>query len=374
MKDRGDVWKPAYTISPSIARTLMDIEAVRAVVENTPLSPAVEAELRHKARLRSTHFSTQIEGNKLSLREAREVVERRKRTFHGRERDVSEVSNYWDALLRVENWVTRKVVFSEDLVRKLHAIVERGPRAGSSPYRGGQNVIRDSASGAVVYLPPQARDVPGLMAGLARWVRRAEGDRVPVPVIAALVHYQFVTVHPYYDGNGRTARLLATFILQKGGYGLNGFFSMEEHHARDLAGYYAALEVHQRHNYYDGRAGADLTPWVGYFTGLLAEVFARVRDETVKMAKKGVRAEPELLRRMEHRARTVLSMFVRQDRITTNDAAGVLGLSSRMARLLLKKWAGDGWLVPTDTSNRGRAYRLSAKYRQFIGNPPAKAP
>jgi Fic family protein len=63
-----------------------------------------------------------------------------------------------------------------------------------------------------------------------------------------------VTIHPYYDGNGRTARLLATFILHKGGYGLGGFFSPEEHYARDLQSYYRALTTHPHHNYYSEEA------------------------------------------------------------------------------------------------------------------------
>ena len=79
-----------------------------------------------------------------------------------------------------------------------------------------------------------------------------------------MVHYQFMTIHPYYDGNGRTARLLATFILHKGGYGLGGFFSLGEHYARGLQGYYRALTIHPRHNY-SGRREADLTPWLEYF-------------------------------------------------------------------------------------------------------------
>src|SRR3990167_9084682 len=113
-------WGPTYAISPKIAKALMEIEAAKAVVENTPLSPAIEAELRHKARVRSTHYSTRIEGNRLTLKEAEAVIEKKKTHFHGRERDVREVRNYWDALLKVWDWAAKRVEFTEDLIRRLH--------------------------------------------------------------------------------------------------------------------------------------------------------------------------------------------------------------------------------------------------------------
>ena len=201
-------WFPCYTLTPSIARWLMEIEAARAVVEHTPLPPTVEAELRHRARLRSTHYSTRIEGNRLSLGEAAQVIEGQRHTFQGRERDVGEVQHYWNALLKVEEWAAQNRPLTEDLIQRLHALVEYSPRSRPTPYRDGQNVIRDSASGGIVYLPPEAQDVPGLMSALVAWVQSAEKDGVPVPLIAGLVHYQFVTIHPNYDGNRRTARLL----------------------------------------------------------------------------------------------------------------------------------------------------------------------
>jgi len=136
------LWLPRYTLTPAIARALMDIEAARAVVEQTPLPPAAEAELRHRARIRSTHYSTSIEGNRLTLAEAEQVVEGKKTQFHGRERDVDEVKNYWNALLRVEEWAAKKIPFTEELVRKLHARIKEGARAKPTPYRDGQNAIR----------------------------------------------------------------------------------------------------------------------------------------------------------------------------------------------------------------------------------------
>ena len=367
------VWQPKYAITPATASHLMAIEAARAVVAQTPLPPDVEAELRRRARLRSTHFSTRIEGNRLTLAEAQEAIEHPSAAVAGRERDVAEVRCYWNALLRVEEWAEKRVPLTEDLLRRLHALVHRGSRAAPTPYRDGQNVIRDSATGAIVYLPPEARDVPALMAELVGWISRSERDALPTPIIAALAHYQFVTIHPYYDGNGRTARLLATLILHRGGYGLGGFFSLEEHHARALPGYYQALIAHPHHNYYEGRADAELTSWLEHFTHTLARVFTEAKDAALHLAGSGRTAEPPELRRLDTRARIVLGLFAQADRIAAPDVAKALGLSDRMARLLLRQWVDDGWLVIADPSRRGRAYALSAVYRQFVGNSSAMA-
>lgn len=360
-------WQPKYTLTPAIARGLMEIEAARAVVEHTPLSPAVEAELRHRARVRSTHYSTRIEGNRLTLAEAEQVIEGRRREFHGRERDVAEVRNYWHTLLRVEEWAAKETPLTEDLIRRLHALVMKGSRSKPTPYRDGQNMIRDSVTGRIIYLPPEAQDVPDLMAALVDWANQAEKEGLPVPLIAALVHYQFVTIHPYYDGNGRTARLLSTYVLYRGGYDLHGFFSLEEHHARDLEAYYRSLAVHPHHNYYEGRAEADLTPWLEYFVKTLARVFTMAKEETLRSIGEGIPAEPEELRRLDRRARVVLLLFANAEQIKAADVAVALGLSRRMARELLKGWVDDGWLVVANPSKRARAYGLSAIYRQFIG-------
>ena len=364
----SSLWSPRYTLTPAIARGLMQIEAARVLVDHTPLSPAAEAELRAQARVQAAHYSTFIEGNRLTLAQAKQVVADEKVQIAGRERDVSEVRNYWNALLRVEEWAEKKKPLTEELIRRLHALVEKGPRARPTPYRDGQNAIKNSATGALIYLPPEAKDVPILMASLVAWAAEAERSGLPVPIIAALVHYQFVTVHPYYDGNGRTARLLATFILHKSGYGLNGFFSLEEHHAKDLQGYYQALTVHPHHNYYFGRSEADLTAWLEYFISSLAEVFEAVRCRAQKCAVEGLEVEPEDLRRLDHRARVVLGLFARKETIIAPQVAEVLGLSQRMARNLLGTWVKEGWLEVANPSRRARSYSLSAKYRQYIGS------
>ncbi len=74
-----------------------------------------------------------------------------------RERDVREVRNYWNALLRLEDWAEKGRPLTEELVRSFHALVEYGLRASPTPYRDGQNVIRVLLSGSIVYLPPESR-------------------------------------------------------------------------------------------------------------------------------------------------------------------------------------------------------------------------
>ncbi len=89
------------------------------MVERTPLTLAVRDEPRRQARLRSTRYSTRIESDRLTLAEAQRVIEGQKTEFHSRERDVREVCNYWNALLRVEEWAARRTTLTEDLIRNL---------------------------------------------------------------------------------------------------------------------------------------------------------------------------------------------------------------------------------------------------------------
>ncbi len=139
---------------------------------------------------------------------------------------------------------------------------------------------RDS-HGGIVYLPPEAKDVPGLMKELVRWIEQSETTQ-PIPAVAGIAHYQFVTIHPIYDGNGRTARVLATWLLYRGGYDFGKFYALEEFYARDLDGYYNALQLHPNHNYYEGRAFAEMTSWLEYFIWGMAAIFETVAREVTR--------------------------------------------------------------------------------------------
>lgn len=354
----------SFLFTASIVRNLQIIERVRENIRLTVINPVIAEQLRQQAHIRSTHYSTRIEGNRLTLKETEQVIQQGK-LFPGRERDVIEVERYYQALQQVEKWVEGKQEITELRIRKIHSILYKGRNARPSAYRDGQNVIRE-INGDIVYLPPEAQDVPSLMTELVDWLKKSLVN-LPVPVIAGMFHYQFVTIHPFFDGNGRTARTLTTWILYRNGYDLGKFYALEEFYSEDLEGYYNALITHPHHNYYFGRDKADVTPWLEYFLKGMAVVFNRVAEEVGRQSTEKKQGENiNLLRALDHRARRVLALFSTQETIQSGDVARLLGISTRQARELLTQWCEQGWLTIRDASRKGRKYVLSQSHQELV--------
>lgn len=358
------MFTPCFYITSAITKALMSVERDRQAITLLPIDVEMLASLRETARLAATHYSTQIEGNRLTQTQVQETLAGAR--FPGRERDTTEVRHYYRALEEAERLAQRSIPLAEADIRHIHGLVIDG-RPFPTPYRDGQNVIRDSLSGSIVYLPPEAKDVPTLMAGLVAWINDAlERGELPAPIIAALAHYQFATVHPYYDGNGRTARLLTTLILHRSGYGLKGIYSLEEYYAQNLPGYYEALSVGPSHNYYFGRAEADVTGFVAYFCQGMAESFAAIRSQAAAAARRGAQDRSPLLRQLDPRRRRLLDLFRRQGTATADEIAMHLGLSPRTVGALARDWLSEGFLSLHDASRKNRSYRRGPDYEQFV--------
>lgn len=346
----------------------MAIEADRQVIMELPITVELLAGLRYSAQLSATHYSTQIEGNRLTQAQVEHVLAGAH--FPGRERDEAEVRNCYKALEYVESVAADAGLVDEETIRRVHGLVMTG-KTSASPYREGQNVIRDAASGAIVYLPPEAPDFPALMSDLFAWIaEQLERRELPVPIVAAIAHYQYATVHPYYDGNGRTARLLATLVLHRGGYGLKGIYSLDQHYARDLGAYYKALSVGPSHNYYMGRAESDITGFVGFFCQSMADALGAVRARAAEAAAgSSATDDSAVLRRLDPRRRRLLELFHATPTATTTQMAAHLGLSARTVSSLVPRWVEEGFLEVADASRRSRAYRLTPPYDRLARRP-----
>jgi Fic family protein len=362
---KSSMFQPRFSLNAPVVKALMAIEADRQVVAGLPLTTRMLDALRRTARLLSTHFSTQIEGNKLTQTQVEAVVEG-EGTFPGRERDEAEVRHYFAALEYVEKLGRERKRLTERDIRTIHGLVMTG-RSKPTPYRDGQNVIRDGRTGRTVYMPPEATDVPGLMRDVVTWMSGELAEKqLPMPVIAALAHYQFATIHPYFDGNGRTARLLTTLILHRSGYGLNGIYSLEEYYAANLEGYYTGLAVGESHNYYFGRAEGDITPFVEYFCIGMASAFGSVRARAEEASRQHGLDESPKLRQLSPQQRQSLGLFLRVKIVTAKDVASYFKHSPRSASSLCTRWVKAGFLKIENPSTKRRSYRLADAYEQLV--------
>ena len=123
--------------------------------------------------------------------------------------------------------------------------------------------VYDSQTGKPDYIPPEYIDIPGLLDELVEYVNTTDDHPL---IVAAIVHYQLVTIHPFEDGNGRTARLLSGYILDINGYGFNGIGSLEEYYAYDVSEYYEAIQMGLPALYYSGRNEPPHPEiWINYF-------------------------------------------------------------------------------------------------------------
>jgi Fic family protein len=118
-------FEPKFTITPRIASSLMRIEAAKQAVQHLPITPSVLASLHESSRLISTHYSTMIEGNRLTQQQVTQVIAKQEH-FPGRDRDEREVLGYYAALAKAEQLAAGTIIVTEKHVQTLHALVMAG--------------------------------------------------------------------------------------------------------------------------------------------------------------------------------------------------------------------------------------------------------
>lgn len=355
------MFKPNFSINPTIAQLLINIELSKNEIQNLPVTPSVLISLRESARLQTIHYSTAIEGNRLTLEQVEDVL-KMGTSLPGRIRDQEEILGYYAALEYVRKRALSARILIEKDIQLIHALVmgkgKTEKKVKPTPWRDGQNAIYDSSTKKIVYLPPEAHDVPVLMADLVAWIDKSEKTSLQYPLIAALAHYQCATIHPYFDGNGRTARLLTTLVLSRGKYDLKGIYSLEEYYAKDLQSYYQALSLGPSHNYYLGRAQADITPWIEYFLSGMYDSFSKIKTHALVAYYKGHPDKSATLRMLDDKQRAILKLFKKSKIITSIAVSTFFDISPRKARDLCQKWVLDGFLVLKDPSKKNRSYEL----------------
>ncbi|HKZ34833.1 MAG TPA: Fic family protein [Patescibacteria group bacterium] len=272
------MYTPKFTISYSILKNVATIEACKEVITNAPLIPQWEAKFRHEALVRTVYHGTHIEGNNLTYTEAQAIIEGKK--VAGRERDIQEIINYRNVLKYIEEaYKNREKPITEETVKDIHKLTVARilPFEQSGVYRKEQVVVKNSKTGEVSFRPPNAIEVSHLVSDFCAWVNSAEAKELSPVLRSGITHYEITRIHPFLDGNGRTARAIATLVLYKEGYDIRKFFSLEEYFDKNSFGYYQALQSVSHEN-------KDLTHWLEYFSTGLALELTRMKERVQRLS------------------------------------------------------------------------------------------
>jgi Fic family protein len=264
-------FKPIFTITNRITAGLTRIERARGFLEAATLSDAWVREMGRRALILEAHHTTHIEGTRLTLEQAKRLLEGNP-VPEADPDDVRELLNYRKAFDFVSEYLETSGPITEGLVREIHKRLVEGVRGGAAApgeYRKIQNYVVNSVTGATVYTPPPAHDVPIMMAELVDWLNR-EQEVHPV-LVSGVAQFQFVHVHPFLDGNGRTSRLLSTLSLYRAGYDFKRLFTISEYYDRDRAAFYNAIQSVRG-------SGMEMTGWLEYFVEGLATQLTEVRE------------------------------------------------------------------------------------------------
>ena len=272
------MFDPQYQITNKILRDTALVEAARQLIDNASLIPAWERQFQEEAQIRQTYHSTHIEGNKLTFTEAQQVfLEGKDATIIARDRDIQEILNYRSVIKYInENQINN---LNEDMMLQMHRLIvdKLLDQQQAGKYRQVQVAIINNRSKEIIFQPPQHHQVSQLVSDFFEWLNNPEVAEIPAAIKAGILHYELVRIHPFVDGNGRTARVMAMLLLYQEGYDIRQFFCLDEYYDQDAAAYYTALQSVNDTGQY--------TQWLEYFVHGLAIEFNRVKERVVELSR-----------------------------------------------------------------------------------------
>ena len=288
-------FNPKFTITNSITAGLTRIERARGFLEAATLSEDWVREMGNRALVLEAHHTTHIEGTQLTLDQA-ERLWQGDSVPEADTDDARELLNYRKAFDFVSEYLKSGDPITEGLIREIHKrLVEgvRGESAAPGEYRKIQNYVVNSVTRETIYTPPHTHDVPIMMAELVDWLN-CEHETHPI-LMSGIAQFQFVHIHPFLDGNGRTSRLLSTLCLYRSGYDFKRLFTISEYYDRDRGNFYHAIQsVRER--------GMDMTEWLEYFLEGLTTQLAEIRQRGEQAIRRDVLVKQHALSERQTKA------------------------------------------------------------------------
>ena len=302
--------------------------------------------------------SSRIEGTQTEINEAllsEEFIQPEKRD------DWRGVRAYIDAMNTAIQEL-EKLPLSNRLLKTTHAILLRGVRGEHKQpgeFRVSQNWIGGSSLTDAAFIPPHHTEVPELMSDLEKFWHNEE-IAVPHLVRIAISHYQFETIHPFLDGNGRIGRLLIALYLVSKGLLAKPSLYLSDFFERNRASYYDALM--------QVRTSDDIVHWVRFFLNGVAETAEKGRDTFRKILALRMELEAQLsgMGRRATNARHLLNLLFRRPVISAKDLVDQLEMSAPTANVLVGEFEKKGVLREVTGYQRNRVFVFERYLRLFL--------
>jgi Fic family protein len=344
------MFQPKFTYTNNIVRLLTRISSAREIILNSPLIPKWEVTLRREAIIHSAHSSTSIEGNRLSLDQVSSLA-------HGREvmatrKDKQEVLNYLNVLENIEA-LTKKSSLSEQDILNIHRMVTKDTLDNPDDcgaYRNRYVVVANRLTGQVIFRPPKNEDVPGLINDLVQWINVGEAKELDPVIEAGISHYEFVRIHPFVDGNGRSARVFATLILYQRGFDTKQFFCLDDYYDSDRQAYYKALQS------VDQKTG-DLTTWLEYFVEGVSVSIEVVKERVTRLSSERLRKAERGQIALTERQMMIVEFINLHGNITNRNVREMFKISDRAALKEIRKLV-DLKVIKSEGKGRSLQYIL----------------
>lgn len=275
------MFKPKFSITNETANALTSIERARGFLEAAHLSQEWLEQMQNKALVLEAYHTTHIEGTQLTLRESEQLWQGAHLSDVNPD-DARELLNYRHAFELVSDYVDDGGPITEVLVREIHKQLVQGVRGDSATpglYRKIQNYVVNSKTQEVIYTPPPVYEIAQMMQELVDWINQ-EKTIHPV-LVSGIAQFQLVHIHPFLDGNGRTARLLSTLCLYRKGYDFKKLFTISEYYDRNRTDYYKAIQSVRGNN-------MDMSVWIEYFTEGLATQLREIKELGTQVIKKSI--------------------------------------------------------------------------------------
>lgn len=338
---------PKYSYTKKIVDSLGRIRELVAIINEKRFPNTVLMQLEESAKNLSVFSSTSIEGNPLPLTDVKKLLKNKPENIKDTER---EVLNYNQALEELNSKLEKndEIEFSHKLVLDVHSKVVKDlvPDTQRGKYREEPVFVSDPRTGKSVYWPPDSNDVKKLMDDLITFVNKEENKTESI-IKAGIFHKQFVIIHPFIDGNGRTVRLLTKLLLAK--LGLNTFqlFSFENYYNLNITEYFRKVGVFN--NYYDIVNSIDFTQWIEYFTDGIIDELERVSKILPKAT--------SLSDRLEDYHYEIIDLIKEKGVMKDRDYAEITN-RSRASRILDYRKLVDLDLIERKGKGRGTYYVL----------------